>query len=210
MKVWRKPGLAWVLVCLMVLLPALWSGLFFPVDLAAGPAGWPAQAHPWLLRPSLGWRQPVWVCWTSAWLHGSAQHLAFNALGLILLAGMGWRLGLALGWAVCLFLAWPLVQVGLWLDPRLTHYVGASAFLHAGLVIGLVAGRSVLAPLIWRLALVALLGKVAWEAASVWGQGPTLWRAGTDVPLAVWSHVSGVTVGLVLAGIHGAQTRDKG
>lgn len=208
MKVWRKPGLAWVLVCLMVLLPALCLGLIFQIDLAQ-PGAWPEQVRPWVLRPSLGWAQPAWAYWTSAWLHGSAQHLAVNALGLLLLAVMGWRLGLAAGWAACLFLAWPLVHVGLLLDPRLTHYVGASAFLHAGLVIALVAGRSALGPLIWRSALLALTGKVAWEAASVWGQGPTLLRAGADVPVAVWSHVSGVMLGLALAGIHGSQTRDK-
>jgi membrane associated rhomboid family serine protease len=200
MNWWRVPGLAWVLACALVCVPALWVGVT--------PLNQPGSWHEWALRPTLGWQQPVWVLWTAAWLHGSAQHLALNALGLSVLAGLGWQWRLSPGWAACLLLAWPLCQLGLLLDPRLTLYLGASAFLHAGVTLWLFAARPSLNRVGFGLALLALLGKVAWEAWSAWGAGPTLIRSGADVPLAPWSHVSGVTVGLLLAGIHGAQTRD--
>jgi len=204
MKPWRAPGLAWVLVCAMVCLPAAWLGVA-PLN---QPSLWSPVWQALVLRPSMGWHQPLWALWTAAWLHGSAQHLTLNLLGLGFLAGMGWHWRLASGWAVCLWLAWPLCHLGLLLDPRLTLYLGASAFLHAGLSLWLFAARPSLSKAGFGLALLVLLAKVAWEAGASWGAGPTLVRAGADVPLAPWSHVSGVAVGLLLAGIHGAQTRD--
>ncbi len=204
MKLWRVPGLAWVLVCAMVCLPAACVGVA-PLN---HPDQWPSALHALVLRPSMGWHQPLWALWTAAWLHGSDQHLTLNLLGLTILAGMGWHWRLAPGWAVCLLLAWPLCHLVLLLDPRLTFYLGASAFLHAGLILWLFAARPSLNRVGFGLALLALMGKVAWEAGASWGAGPTLVRAGADVPLAPWAHVSGVTVGLLLAGIRGAQTRD--
>ena len=203
------PGLAWVLVCALVGLPAACLG-WAPLS---EPAQWPPLWQSLVLRPDAGWHQAPWVLWTTAWLHGSERHLWLNLLGLLTLAFMGWRARLPGPWALRLSLAWPWTHLALLLDPRLTHYIGASGFLHAGLVLWLAATWGSLGARgkwVWGLALAALVAKVAWEVAASWGGGPTLLRPGADVPLAVWAHVSGVTAGLLLAGIHGAQRHHSG
>jgi membrane associated rhomboid family serine protease len=201
MNLWRLPGLAWGLVCLALAVPAVALG-WAPLN---EPAQWPPIWQHLVLRPPAAWQQAPWVFWTTAWLHGSEHHFAFNLIGLALLAAMGWRLRLGAAWAFALFLAWPLTHLALLLDPRLTHYMGASGVLHAGLVLWLVAARQRLGMRVFLVALALVLAKVAWEAAASLGSGPALIRPGADLPVAVWAHVSGVAAGLLLAGIHGAQ-----
>jgi len=201
MKRGCPPGLPWVGVCLALAAPAVFLG-WAPLS---EPAQWPPAWQHLVLRPAAGWQQAPWVFWTTAWLHGSERHLVFNLLGLTVLAAMGWRTRLGPMWAFMLWLAWPLTHLALLLDPRLTHYMGASGVLHAGLVLWLVAARQRLGMRVFRLALGAVLVKVAWEAASSLSGGLAVNRPGADIPVAVWAHVSGVTLGLLLAGIHGAQ-----
>lgn len=201
MRLQLPPGLAWGLVCLAIFLPAAALG-WAPLG---EPALWPQAWQHLVLRPAAGWHQAPWVLWSTAWLHGSERHLVFNLLGLVVLAAMGWRIRLSTVWAFMLLLAWPLTHLALLLDPRLTHYMGASGVLHAGLVLWLVAARCRVGTPLFGVALAAVLVKVAGEAAASLGGGPTVFRPGADLPLAVWAHVSGVTAGLLLAGIHGAQ-----
>jgi hypothetical protein len=203
MKRRAPPGLAWGLVCLSILVPSALLG-WAPLN---EPGLWPQAWQHLALRPVAGWHQAPWVLWTTAWLHGSGRHLAFNLVGLSLLALMGWRNQLGTAWAFMLFLAWPLTHLALLLDPRLTHYMGASGVLHAGLVLWLFAARGAIGMRVFVAVLLAVLAKVAWEAASSLGGGPTVFRPGADLPLAPWAHVSGVTAALLLAGIHGAQRR---
>jgi len=201
MKLGAPPGLAWGLVCLASLVPSALLG-WAPLN---EPGLWPEVWHHLVLRPAAGWHQAPWVWWSAAWLHGSERHLAFNVVGLALLALMGWRTRVGTSWALMLLLAWPMTHLALLLDPRLMHYMGASAVLHAGLVLWLFAARPAIGTRVFAAMVFLVLVKVAWEATSSLGGGPTLIRPGADLPLAPWAHVSGVTVGLLLAGIHGAQ-----
>lgn len=200
---WLAPGVAWLLVGLAVLGPILWVG-WLPMD---HPEQWPSTAAALVLRPPQGWQQLPWVWWSAAWVHGSAQHWLFNALGVLLISGGGAWLRMPTSLAVAWALSWPLGHACLMLDPRLTFYMGASGVLHAGV--------AVLGVGIWqtgqrRLAgalLLALALKVGHEAWLGWPGGATLVRGGVDVPVAWLAHVSGALSGLFIAGIHGASRR---
>lgn len=200
---WLAPGVAWLLVGLAVLGPILWVG-WLPMD---HPEQWSPSGAALILRPPQGWQQPPWVWWSAAWVHGSAQHWLLNALGVLLISGVGVWLRMPTSLAVAWALSWPLGHACLLLDPRLTFYVGASGVLHAGV--------AVLGFGIWqtgqrRLAgalLLALTLKVGHEAWLGWPGGATLVRVGADVPVAWLAHVSGVLSGLFIAGIHGASRR---
>lgn len=200
---WLAPGVAWLLVGLAVLGPILWVG-WLPMD---HPEQWPSTAAGLVLRPPQGWQQLPWVWWSAAWVHGSAQHWLFNALGVLLISGGGAWLRMPTSLAVAWALSWPLGHACLMLDPRLTFYMGASGVLHAGV--------AVLGVGIWqtgqrRLAgalLLALALKVGHEAWLGWPGGATLVRGGADVPVAWLAHVSGALSGLFIAGIHGASRR---
>jgi len=200
---WLAPGVAWLLVGLAVLGPILWVG-WLPMD---HPEQWPSTAAALVLRPPQGWQQLPWVWWSAAWVHGSAQHWLFNALGALLISGGGAWLRMPTSLAVAWALSWPLGHACLMLDPRLTFYMGASGVLHAGV--------AVLGVGIWqtgqrRLAgalLLALALKLGHEAWLGWPGGATLVRGGVDVPVAWLAHVSGALSGLFIAGIHGASRR---
>lgn len=200
---WLAPGAAWLLVGLAILGPILGVG-WLPMD---HPEQWSPSGAALILRPPQGWQQPPWVWWSAAWVHGSAQHWLFNALGVLLISGVGAWLRMPTSLAVAWALSWPLGHACLLLDPRLTFYMGASGVLHAGV--------AVLGVGIWqtgqrRLAgalLLALTLKVGHEAWLGWPAGATLVRGGADVPVAWLAHVSGVLSGLFIAGIHGASRR---
>lgn len=201
--IWQVPGACWLLVGLAVLGPTLWVG-WQPLT---QPEQWPSYGSAMVLRPPDGWRQPPWVWWSAAWVHGSAQHWLFNVLGVLLVAGAGAWLRMPTPLAVAWALSWPLGHVCLVLDPRLTFYMGASGVLHAGV--------AVLAVGIWqagqrRLAgamVLALALKIGHEIWLGWYGGAALIRTGADVPVAWLAHVSGGLSGLFLAGIHGASRR---
>lgn len=200
---WPAPGVAWLLVGLLLLGPLLWMG-WVPMD---HPEQWSPVGSAMVLRPPQGWQQPPWVWWSAAWVHGSPQHWLFNALGVMLVSGLGAWLRVPTGLAVAWALSWPLSHACLLLDPRLAFYMGASGVLHAGAAV-LVAG-------LWplgrrRLASMMLLGLTLKLGHEVWlgvAAGATLARAGSDVPVAWLAHVSGALSGLFLAGIHGASRR---
>jgi hypothetical protein len=152
-------------------------------------------------QPRLALIQP-WRLWTAAAVHWTAAHLVLDLAGLLLLAALGYALGLprraVLAWA----LAWPLTQAGLWLHPGLPHYGGLSGVLHAG--------AAVLA--LQLLAEVRPTRRVAgWVLAAALGVKLVHEVLGGAVPLAAgqagiavspWPHVSGaVCAALGWAGV---------
>lgn len=200
---WLAPGVAWLLVGLAVLGPILGVG-WLPMD---HPEQWSPSGAALILRPPQGWQQPPWVWWSAAWVHGSAQHWLFNALGVLLISGVGAWLRMPTPLAVAWLLSWPLGHACLLLDSRLTFYMGASGVLHAGVaVLGVGLWQTGQRRLAGAL-LLALTLKVGHEAWLGWPGGATLVRVGADVPVAWLAHVSGVLSGLFLAGIHGASRR---
>lgn len=200
---WLAPGVAWLLVGLAVLSPLLGVG-WLPMG---HPEQWPQPGAAMVLRPPQGWQQFPWVWWSAAWVHGSAQHWLLNALGVMLVSGIGAWLRMPTSLAVAWFLSWPLGHACLLLDPRLSFYMGASGVLHAGVAVMVVgiwqAGQRRLAGAM----LLALTLKVGHEVWLGWPAGATLVRAGVDVPVAWLAHVGGALSGLFLAGIHGASRR---
>jgi rhomboid family GlyGly-CTERM serine protease len=122
------------------------------------------------LEPSL-WRYlraavaagEIWRLLTAHFVHLGWTHLAMNALGWVLLAGLfGPRLP-PLGWVGVTAASMVAIGLGLWLSPGIEWYVGLSGVLHgwlaAGAVASVVAGerRSGLA---WA---ALLAGKLAFE-----------------------------------------------
>lgn len=186
-------------MALLLALPALWAQ---PVPLTdASTLSWPAWAQAWALHPDQGWRQPPWVWWTTAWLHGSPEHLHHNLAGAALLAWMGWATGTRAAAAVAWLAAWPLTQVGmLWPSPALHTYIGLSGVLHAGLVIWCLAQFTPnSAPALrWTAAglLCALAAKIVME--NPWQH--TLIAAGSSaITVAPWAHWSGALCGAALS-----------
>ncbi len=153
------------------------------------PARWHWQAGLWLAEP--------WRLWTCALVHGSALHAAGNALGVLLLAALGWRARLGPRELLALALAWPLGHALLALKPDLPAYFGASGVLHAATVLvalGLwrqtgrarAVGALVAAGLLLKLLLEQPWGPaLRWEA--FWG----------GMPIAPFAHASGALAGLV-------------
>lgn len=200
---WLVPGVAWLLVGLAILGPILGVG-WLPMD---HPEQWSPSGAALILRPPQGWQQPPWVWWSAAWVHGSAQHWLFNALGVLLISGGGAWLRMPTSLAVAWALSWPLGHACLMLDPRLAYYMGASGVLHAGVaVLGVGLWQTGQRRLAGAL-LLALALKVGHEAWLGWPAGATLVRTGVDVPVAWLAHVSGALSGLFIAGIHGASRR---
>jgi len=170
-------------------------------------AGWglPRAALDW--QPALALTQP-WRTLTAIGVHYSGLHLLANLAGAAAVGTLGIAarapLGAAWAWAA----AWPLTQLGLLLEPALTHYGGLSGVLHAGVAVIAVV-------LLWRanppgptpepmstrrwvgLALLAgLVGKVLLEAP--WG-APLRYPAGLDIAVAPLAHASGLVCGLLCA-----------
>ncbi|MGC4062988.1 MAG: rhomboid family intramembrane serine protease [Aquabacterium sp.] len=188
--------LLWWLISLLLALPAWWMG-WVPLDQA--PSTWPAQAQSWALHPDAGLRQPPWVWWSAAWLHGSALHLHRNlaALGLIALLATASEVSprTALVWA----LAWPLTHLGMLLEPGLHTYVGMSGVLHAGLAAlclqQLESGASRWHKWLAWFLLACLVGKILME--NPWHN--VLSRPATsDITVAPWAHLSGSVAGITL------------
>lgn len=95
---------------------------------------WPLPAA-WLdWQPVLAASQP-WRAVSAAWVHWSAQHLAANAVGVLLVGALGHVARLPTRAALAWLLAWPLTQLGLLLRPELAHYGGLSGVLHAGVAV---------------------------------------------------------------------------
>jgi rhomboid family GlyGly-CTERM serine protease len=159
----------------------------------------PPAALDW--RPGLASAEP-WRALTAAFVHLSPLHLGANALGLALVAALGWRAGCgrreALAWA----LAWPLTHVALLWQPGLLRYGGLSGVLHAGVAVAVVrllarggaahgGARAVGAAL--ALGLLAKLWLERPHAVPL-GNAP-----GWDIPVAAFAHLTGALAGVLCA-----------
>jgi len=193
-----RGALAWCALCVALGLPA-W--LMPPVSLPSDPATWPALAQAWALHPDAGLQQPPWVWWSSAWLHGSAQHLNRNLIALGLMAALGVASQVPTRSAVLWALAWPLTQLGmLWPGSGLLHtYVGLSGVLHAGAAVlamqGVLQRRHPAYRLSGALLLLGLAAKVIME--NPW-QHTLIQPIGSDITVAPWAHLSGIGAGAIL------------
>lgn len=124
----RAPGAAWLALCAMLgggSLLAWWA---------------PASLLDW--QPGRAATEP-WRFVTAAWVHWSGWHLAANLAGTAVVAALGVAARLPARAAAALALAWPLTQAGLWSEPALAHYGGASGVLHAAVAVAacwLIAG----------------------------------------------------------------------
>lgn len=191
---------AWLAVCAVL---ALGSGLAW---------GLPAAWLDW--QPQLAAAQP-WRLVTAAWVHWSPLHLAANLAAVAVVAALGQVGRLPAAAAAAWLLAWPLAHAGLWAQPGLAHYGGASGVLHAAVAVaacGLVArgaangggdrGDSSLSAdpgarrVRWVGAAIAagLVTKVLLEQP--W-RGALAHGAGWDIAIAPLAHASGALAGFV-------------
>ncbi|HVO06350.1 MAG TPA: rhombosortase [Burkholderiaceae bacterium] len=176
----RPPSRAWwVLVVLLALGSLLAAGLE------------PRQLD-W--QPAMAMSQP-WRWWTAAWVHWSDGHRWANVAGALLVGALGWRAGCDRLDGLAWFVAWPLTQLGLLMQPSLTHYGGLSGVLHAGVVVVAIS--------LWQ----RERGRRRWLGAAVLA-GVALkvaferpWQAvlqtapGWDIAIAPGAHLSGVVMG---------------
>jgi rhomboid family GlyGly-CTERM serine protease len=158
----------------------------------------PSLALDW--QPSLSGSQP-WRAWSAGLVHFSELHLTANLAGCVLVAALGLAARVPARCVVAWALAWPMLHLGLWVQPALTHYGGLSGVLHAGVAVVAVhllwrpsrsqrrIGALVLAGLAMK-----LLGEAPWAGAISHPEG---W----DVAVAPLAHVSGVVAGAVIAGL---------
>jgi membrane associated rhomboid family serine protease len=193
-----KAGALWCLVALMLALPAAWAG---HVSLADPTTTWPAWAQSWVLHPDLGWYQDPWVWWSTAWLHGSAQHLSRNLIATTLIGLLGCTPGMRAWAALAWLLAWPLTHIGMRLQPIELHtYIGLSGVLHAGIVIWCIDqitqkntdGFKWVASIVLMAVVLKIFMENPWQHALIQ-------PAGSDITVAPWAHFSGALSGLVLA-----------
>jgi rhomboid family GlyGly-CTERM serine protease len=154
----------------------------------------PTSAIDW--QPSLAASQP-WRCWSAAFVHWSALHLAANLVGCLLVGALGvvGDCGARSTWAW--LLAWPLTQLGLLLQPALLHYGGLSGVLHAGVAVAatdLLLREKGRRRWIAGLLLAGLVTKVVLEAPWL---APLRQVEGWDIAIAPLAHASGVVAGVV-------------
>jgi rhomboid family GlyGly-CTERM serine protease len=147
-------------------------------------------------QPGLAVSQP-WRCWSAAFVHWSALHLAANLVGCLLVGALGvvGECGARSTWAW--LLAWPLTQIGLLLQPSLLHYGGLSGVLHAGVAVAasdLLLREQGRRRSIAALLLAGLATKVILEAP--WLE-PLRHVEGWDIAIAPMAHASGVVAGVI-------------
>ncbi|MDE1948240.1 MAG: rhombosortase [Burkholderiales bacterium] len=189
------PGAAWLALAALFAVGAL--------------AGWTQPAARWDWQPGLAAAQP-WRCWSAAFVHWSALHLAANLIGLAVVAAFGPVARLAPRCALAWFIAWPLTQLGLLLQPALLHYGGLSGVLHAGVAVAAVEmlvrerGRR---RAIALAVLGGLLAKIALETP--WGP-PLRHPADWDIPIAPLAHASGACFGLFCGALAAWLPRRRG
>lgn len=187
------PSASWLLLCALLgggSLLAWWA---------------PASLLDW--QPARATAEP-WRLVTAAWVHWSEWHLGANlaATGVVALLGRVARLPRHA--ALALLLAWPLTHAGLWIQPALAHYGGASGVLHAAVAVAacwLVAGAAAPAPGARSRARARWIGgaiaaglvlKVLLEAP--WA-GPLASARAWDIAVAPAAHASGALAGFVAA-----------
>jgi rhomboid family GlyGly-CTERM serine protease len=183
------------------------SWVALAIVLCAGAlAGWsvPHASIDW--QPALAAREP-WRSVSAAFVHYSALHLGANLAGAVLVAALGHAARMPARGALAWLIAWPLTQLGLLLQPELTHYGGLSGVLHAGVAIvgvHLVATGSSRQRAIGAAILAVLVAKVASETP--WA-GPLRHPPGWDIAVAPFAHASGLGVGVLCAVIAEAVAR---
>jgi len=174
-----------------------WAPMAATLALAALLA-WPLPRTALDWQPQLALAQP-WRAFSAAAVHYSALHLVANLAGAALVGALGVFADLPARYAAAWLAAWPLTQLGLLLRPELAHYGGLSGVLHAGVAVAALAlllrgrgrRRGVGAALLAGLALKLFL-EAPW--------GPVLqMRAGWDVAIAPFAHLSGTIAGLLCA-----------
>ena len=149
-------------------------------------------------QPARAAAQP-WRLVTAAWVHWSGLHLAANLVGVAVVAALGrvGRLpaGAAWAWAA----AWPLTHAGLWAEPALARYGGASGVLHAAVAVAacfLVAGVDRRARRVGMAIAAGLVAKVLLEEP--WA-GPVASQRAWDIAVAPAAHASGAVAGAFTA-----------
>jgi len=135
-----------------------------------------------------------WRLLTGHFVHGSAQHLLLNAVGLGLIAALFPREYPVRSWLLILASSIVTIDLGfVLLEPQLQWYVGLSGVLHGALAAGTLGWwRHESKPLALGLTLV-LVGKLAWEQ---WHGALPL---SGDMPVVVDAHLYGA-IGGALAG----------
>ncbi len=183
------PSSSWVVLC-----AALGGGSLLVWWLPASLLDW---------QPGRALAEP-WRFVSAAWVHWSEWHLAANLVGVGVVALLGWVARLPARASVALGLAWPLTHAGLWMQPALAHYGGASGVLHAAVAVAacwLMAGAAGVseaprARLIGAGIAAGLLLKVLLEAP--WAGSIGSARA-WDIAVAPVAHASGALAGMAVA-----------
>ena len=143
-----RTGLALLLACLVLILPALGGDalrLAWRYDRAALAAG------------------ELWRLLSGHLVHLNLRHAVVNALGLALLWALFARDYTPLQWLLITLAAIAAIDAGLWLwDSTIQWYVGSSGVLHGYLAAGTLAHLRRREPDGWPLA-VLLAGKLAYE-----------------------------------------------
>lgn len=186
---------AWVATSLALATAALLAFLAEPSGGVSAAPRW-ADAIDW--QPALASSEP-WRAWSAAFVHYSPRHLLANLAGAVGVAALGWAARVPIRSAIAWLIAWPLVHVGLWVQPDLSHYGGLSGVLHAGVAVvavhlgfsGLRAQRRIGVALV-----VALIFKLLTETP--WA-GAISHPPGWDIAVAPGAHVSGVAVGAAMS-----------
>ncbi len=197
----RWPAAApWWLLIAALGVPALGLPL---VDLGANPAPGSPLSQALTLHPDLGLRQPPWVWWTTAWLHGSPPHLWRNLGALLLIGALGHAWGAGARHALLLCVAWPLTQLGMLAQSDLHTYVGLSGVLHAAFALLMAHALWQPQPLAPRwlsgLALLGLFTKLLLE--NPW-QMSLVPDTASAINVAPWVHFCGAIVGFSLSALN--------
>lgn len=145
------------------------------------------------------WPAQPWTFWTSAWVHLNTPHLIGNQLALGALTAAGWVLRPPLSATLAWALSWPLLQASLLWWPQVTHAVGLSGLLHAGVaVLGLHLLLSPAAPKARPWGAVLLAGLVIKLLIERSWQQPLLNDPHSDMAVVQAAHLSGAAWGAVL------------
>ena len=133
-----------------------------------------------------------WRLITGHWVHGSAQHVMVNVLGVLLMVALFNRTYTFRSWAFIVVAGITSIDLGFWfLMPQLKWYVGLSGVLHAVLAAGTVAWWRTESKSLAAVLTLIMIGKLLWEQT----QG-ALPLSG-ELPVVVNAHLYGEIGGLL-------------